>query len=300
MNSTLSKLVALAVTMLLLSGQANAQIRAQGQATLKLDVVAPARTAGTLLTLGVKEGDVVTTGQVLGKVDDTIAMREYEAAQHEARVVGIQKNNDIELRLSQKSRAVSERELEQSRRANERYSDAVSSTELARLKLLVDQAILSEEKAQQDIEIAAANFELKLSLSAAAKEKVDLHKIISPINGTIASIESNAGEWVNLGQPVIRIVHLDVLRVEANIDGSLYGTELLGQPATFTSMRRGKKQQHAGKVVFVSPELNAVDGSIRIWCDIKSPHHHLKPGMRGDLIIEERIAKTHAANSASQ
>ena len=99
---------------------------------------------------------------------------------------------------------------------------------------------------------------------------------------------------------MIRIVHLDVLRVEANIDGSLYGTELLGQPVNFSSTRQGKQQQHSGTVVFVSPELNAVDGSIRIWCDIKTPKHSLKPGMRGELVIEEKTSAPQAAKSSSK
>ena len=264
---------------------ATADISVTGQATLKLDVMAPAKTSGAITKMKVDEGDVVAAGQVLATIDDGIARGEFAAASHDARVFEMQKDNDVALRLSQKTRAVSQRELERSYMANKRYNDAVSATELERLQLLVEQAKLSEEKAKLDLRVAGANHDLKKTIAATANEKLNLHQITSPIDGMVVAIESRAGEWVDAGMPVLRIIKLDLLRVEADIDGTRYGPEILGTEVTFESKTKGKTQTHKGKVVFVSPEMNAVDESIRIWADIDTPRRKLKPGMRGTLTI---------------
>lgn len=264
---------------------AMADITVTGQATLKRDVMAPARTAGTLLKIKVAEGQRVRQGEVLGKIDDRVAANEFEAAQHETRVYQLQTENNVDLRLSAKSRAVSERELQRSQQANTRFADAVSDTELERLQLLVDQAKLSEEKAALDLRIAAANLELKRALANSVLEKRNRHDIVSPIDGVVVQMESQIGEWVDAGQPVFRIIKLDVLRVEADIDGTQFGEELIGQAVEFESQYRGNQQTHTGTVTFVSPEVNPVDQTIRIWADIQTPKRNLKPGMRGTLTI---------------
>lgn len=251
--------------------------------TLKTDVMVPSRTAGTLLTVAAREGQIVERGQVLAELDATLARGDYQASLHEVSVYQLQRENDVDVRLSQKTRDVSQRELQRSLRANDLYSQAVSATELERLQMLVDQAELSEEKARSDLEIANAHFELKRTLATSNKDRLEMHRIVSPIRGMVVARKATVGEWLDVGQAFARVIQLDVLRVEANVDGTKHGDELLGREVSFRTLYGNENRDYIGKIIFVSPEIDPVDGMIRIWADVENEAQTLKPGMRGTL-----------------
>ena len=68
-----------------------------------------------------------------------------------------------------------------------------------------------------------------------------------------------AGEWVNAGDKVLRIVQMDRLRVEGLLDTARYNPhEVEGRLVTVTvTMARGEKVEFKGYIVFVGLEKRA-------------------------------------------
>ena len=47
-----------------------------------------------------------------------------------------------------------------------------------------------------------------------------------------------------------------------------------------------------GTVVFVSPEVNPVNGQVRVWAEVENKKLLLRPGVRGNLTIHPDAAQT--------
>ena len=64
-------------------------------------------------------------------------------------------------------------------------------------------------------------------------------------------------------------------------------SDLTGQRATFVVNLPGRPQaEFEGEIVFVSPEVNPVNGEVRIWAEIENKDRLLRPGLQGTLAIQ--------------
>ena len=86
----------------------------------------------------------------------------------------------------------------------------------------------------------------------------------------------------------MRIIKINPLRVEAFVDGSKYGANLYGRPARLTAhLPPGDRvAEFHGRVVFVSPEVQPVNGQVRVWAEVENRDLQLRPGTRGTLTID--------------
>lgn len=272
----------------------------EGQLSLIVDIDVPAEVVGRVAAVEVKEGEVIRQDQILVQLTDLRAKEDVVRAQSELEISHIERANDVERRYAQKNLDVQLQELARSTAANQMYDNSVSLTEVRRLELLVEQSRLSIEKAEQDQAAAAAHEGLKAAELRLAELNLGLHTISSPSNGMVVTVYRQPGEWVNAGDPVVRVVQLDHLRVEAFVAAEVPSELLLGRTATFVVARRrgltvgesdavniSADTDYAGKVVFVSPELNPVTGQYRIWAEIDNRDGRLRPGMRGTLSVDD-------------
>ena len=103
----------------------------------------------------------------------------------------------------------------------------------------------------------------------------------------VVELLANRGEWLHPGDPVLRIVNLDRLRVEAYIDGRKFGSELLGCQVQFNVILPPGdcEESFTGRISFVSPELQPVTGQARIWAEVENRDMKLRPGEHGKLTV---------------
>jgi multidrug efflux pump subunit AcrA (membrane-fusion protein) len=97
-------------------------------------------------------------------------------------------------------------------------------------------------------------------------------KVLAPLSGTVVDVKRRAGEWVNPGDSVFRIVQLDRLRVEAFVDSTRYShEELENQPMRVeVTFPRGRKELFTGRVVFVDPQILQPGGLYRVWAEVEN------------------------------
>lgn len=248
----------------------------------------PAREAGVLIELSVKEGDSVVKGNRVGQIDDRLARVARRLAETELRIAEFQSENDIDLRYAQKTLDVSSSELQRSLGAVAIYPNSISQTELDRLQLVKEQSKLSLERAERDKTVATLNVELGKDRLTSAELGIERRAIDAPIDGTVVEVFKRPGEWLTPGEPVVRIIRNDLMRVKAFVDGKRYGRELAGKAVRFTAkLPPGDRvEEFLGKVVFVNPELQPVTQAMMIWADIDNPAGLLRPGDLGVLKIQ--------------
>jgi RND family efflux transporter MFP subunit len=229
----------------------------------------------------VREGQVVKEGEQLGHVDDKAVQIAGQKAAIELRIARAQSESEVNLKFARKAHGVAKAELNRSLESIKAYPKSVSATELDQQKLSADKAELEIEQAQRDLEIAKMTAELKQTEVATSQHEVNQRKVISPISGVVVQLHKKQGEWVNPGDPVVRILTLDRLRVECSLSAQLYGPELNGCPVKLNMEMKNRKEVFEGKIVFVNPEVEPVNGKFRVWAEVENRDGLLRPGQPG-------------------
>lgn len=276
--------------------------------TLIDQVDVPARESGVLGELNVRPGDLVNQGDLLGEVDDTQAVLALRRAEVEVEIARQKAGNDISVRYAGKKAEVVANELRRAEDSRRKLKNSVSDTEFDRLKLLDQESTLQIEQAEHELTTEKLNLKLKERDLEIAAHDVERRKILAPLSGMVLQVKRQAGEWVQPGAAVVRILRVDRLRAEGFLQADEVAgnpSELDGRDATLTVSLPGRASvPFRGSVTFVSPEINPVNGQIRIWADFDNPRLELHPGMKGRLTIhptataaEEKTAAGGEKNS---
>ena len=125
---------------------------------------------------------------------------------------------------------------------------------------------------------------------AAAEENIERRKIVAPFDGVVVDVLRQRGEWVDTGEPVLRLIRLDRVRVEGFFDASQFNPEeVSGRPVTVEIERaRGQRVRLPGTVVFISPLVQA-GNKYRVRVEVENHQHEghwlLGPGMTASMVI---------------
>ncbi|MBC8113172.1 MAG: HlyD family efflux transporter periplasmic adaptor subunit [Candidatus Saccharimonas sp.] len=242
--------------------------------------------AGLLSLLAVKEGETVAEGKPLAKIDDREAKLIRMRAETELKVARALADNDIKVRFAKLSVAVADAELKRAMESNLKFPKSVSQTEIDRLKLLADKAVLEIEQAEVDLQQARLSLQIKQHDLERATLALERRTIAAPFPGMVVQWKKQHGEWVEPGTPVMRLIRLNRLRAEAFLASQMLPTNLVGRPATLVVDVPGKSAaKYEGKLVFVSPEIDPVNGQVRVWAEIDNSDLSLRPGQTATLVI---------------
>lgn len=244
---------------------------------------------GTVLAINVNDTDSVQAGQALVRLDpqDTqLALDQSEAklAQtvREVRALFVADKGLAALVEARKADLTrSETELTRinadlARRAGLEASGAVAVEELQHLKSALAnaravhaaaQAALSEAQEQQaknatQTESTRVENHPRVLAAAAQYREAWLNgkrmAIVAPVSGTVARRSVQVGQRIAGGAPIMAIVALDQLWVDANFKEAQLRDLRIGQPATLTADVYGSRVDYHGKVV----GLGAGTGSV--------------------------------------
>ena len=266
----------------------------------KDDVQIPAQQSGVLVSVIATRGMQVpapqvnsqgkTVGVLLAQLDSAkelaaarVAWTQYQVAHEEA-------NNDVNERFSKKSAEVAKAELEKAIVANRGGGRVVSDTEVQRLKLAYERAILQIEQSQLDEKIAKHTESVRKEEYQAALENIEERAIRAPFAGVVEDVYRQKGEYVREGDPVMRLIRLDELRVEGFVNAAQFDPlEIAGRDVKVTvKFARGKSRTFPGKITFVSSQIQA-GGNYRVSADVANIKeggvYVLRPGARAEMTI---------------
>ncbi|QEG00863.1 putative efflux pump membrane fusion protein [Stieleria maiorica] len=258
----------------------------EAQTSLIQNVFIATPVSGVVSAVEVQEGDRVQADTSLVTLENDLAEKELVSARAGLDAARLESDNDVNLRFAQRTLQVREHEMKQSRLANETYAGAVSDFELEEIRLKVDQAALAIEQARHDLMIAAAAAVEKQAAVSIAQTRLDQHSVASRVEGTVAEVDVQPGQWVEAGAKLVRVISLDPLRVEGFIDGRKHGPQLIGRNVRFTPAGASEDESLTGRISFVSRELHPVTGQVRLWATVDNPDGRVGSGTPGRLVVE--------------
>jgi macrolide-specific efflux system membrane fusion protein len=250
-------------------------------------VEVPARESGALANVTAREGEMVQAGAAVAQIEDADAQFDKRSAQMELLAAGKEADNDVKVRFARKSHEVAEAELRRAVDSERRFAQSVSQSEIDHLRLSAQKTELEIEQAQLELELAQAARELKQIDVEHAEHVIKERRITAPLAGFVAEVMRHQGEWVEPGQTILRILRLDRLRAEGLVNASDVSGDFKGRKVTLTVNVDGQPAEFTGTVTFVSPEVDPVNGQVRIWAEIDNPQFKLRPGLHGSMVISQ-------------
>jgi multidrug resistance efflux pump len=260
------------------------------------DVQIPAKAAGQIVDLKVNEGDRVETGSILAVIDDELSQRRKETAQAEFEAAKAQAESDAEVR-SADARA---RSYAEEYAVNEKLKqkEVASQSELRKIKVQWENAIADVDASRVKFNIAKLTQAVKEATLAQTAVEVKNYQVDAKLRqpGLVEVVEvmKHVGDWVQLGEPIFRLVSMEEVRVQGQLNiGDFSPEEVAGQPVQIEINRTlgGKKtvRKVPAKLDYVSSVVEA-DGSYRVWAKVRNVETApnvwlLLPGTNVDMIV---------------
>ena len=279
-----------------------------------------AQEAGVLTKILVHEGEQVTAGQPLVQIDDIIPRAQRDVAAFKLKVAQKQAEDDIDKRFAEASAKVAKAEYDQAIEANQIIKQAVPQAEVRRRLLEWHKMVLSIEKAQKDLSVNALQANVAQAELNAAQANVERRRILAPtwldragrpLDSVVVDLSKHVGEWIQMGEPVLKLVCIDRLHVDGMLDARQYRPSQIQDRPVLISMTLprpgrqtfadaeatfGEKTQtpadttmtFPGRIVYVKPVIEG--GVFQVRAEVENKKQDgawiLNPGMNVKMIIE--------------
>jgi len=259
--------------------------------TLIDEAEVPAHEEGALLEIMAREGQQVSKGEVLAQVDDRKVRMAENVARYELEAAKTEASNDVNVRYARAAAEVAAAEYQQASDANRAAPKAYPLAEVRRLLLEHRKFMLQIEQSEHELTLAGLTAKVKEAQLEAASTDVDRRKVKAPFDGIVVKRYRRVGEWVRPGEPVLRLVRTDHLRIEGYLDATrIPPAAVAGQPVSITvAMPHGGQETFEGKVVFVSPLVEA-GMQFLVHAEVVNRQQNgyplLRPGLPADMKIQ--------------
>ena len=274
---------------------------------------------GRVVELPVEEGQWVEAGEVLARLEDSdfrqqVSLDEATLRVREANLqLALAGTRPREIEAAQQTLREAEADLEQRKldhvRAETLYKRDVISAEqryLATTALRRSEAAYARAKERyelakegtraEEIAIARRNVDLAREALELSRIKLGYTVLRAPKAGVVLVRDTELGEVVSPGTPVLTLGDLDNVWLRAYISETDLGRIRLGQEATLKADTFPGKA-YKGRISFIASKAEFTPKSVqtqkervtlvyRIKIDVENPNHELKPGMPADAVIE--------------
>jgi multidrug resistance efflux pump len=238
----------------------------------KIEVAAQAD--GLIADMEVEEGTYVPSGELLFRIDNRVAQAQLEVAEKELESAEMQAKQDADIKFAKATYAVALAESE-----SERELLKKNATTLA----LVRRKDLERDKASLQIEVAEVKRQTdQLAVNVAEAKRnaavvqLGLYDIRAPWDAIVNERMKDKGAWIRAGEPVLKIHHMEEMRVVGFINirdlrnRGLSLSSLEGAPIRII-IDVSPTQQHSvdSQIQFVSSDIDD-SNNVRVWARIKN------------------------------
>ena len=252
-------------------------------------VEVPAKTEGVLTSLMVEEGDSIADGDTMAKIDDLIPQLTVELKEAEEVEARIKASDDVNLRDAKNNKDLADAESKSFEMLHE--EGAVPYYDMRRKQLEAKKQGLRIELAEMDEKTRKVQVIIKQTELKMAKEEAERYEVTAPITGFVEERLAQKGQWVQAGTPIARVIQMDRLRVEGDLNGLQYpGRIIKGMPAKVKIYNSNDDPLEIdGQLGYVSMQMDTA-GDHRVWVEIENRKQGddwmIKPGMRADIIVK--------------
>jgi RND family efflux transporter MFP subunit len=252
--------VQLATASLTSPAQASAVLTASGYVVARRKAAVASKGTGTLVFLGVEEGDKVKKGQVIARLEDADVVATLQRAQENLRLA------EADLHDAQQS--------------------------LERTRILLNRGMV----AQADFDTAEARYKRVVATIDAAKfavreaqVAVDNTRIIAPFDGTVLKKNADVGEIVaplagatSSKAAVVTIADMSSLEVEADVSEANI-TRVKAEQRCEISLDAYPQQRYPGYVTKIVPTADRSKATVLVKIKFKSYDQRVLPEMSAKI-----------------
>lgn len=251
---------------------------------------------GIVQAVSVEEGDPVTKGLTLVRLDDFDAAKNLAISADTLRSAELKLKNAREEVLPNLQEKLNEYEfnLKQAERTRDRYAELLAAGGISRAEWEKSdkeyQAALSRYN-QQKLELESfsqsgrlADLEYQVSISRAqvdlARRALENTRIVSPFDGTALKVEVQPGQKVTPATKVITLVERANWQLGLNVDQRELPFLKLGLSAIVT-MDAFPDERIKGQVSYVCAEVDKERNTCELRIELQETKPFLRPGMAG-------------------
>jgi len=229
---------------------------------------------GVIGEIHVKPGDLVTAGQLLGRLRDDDVRAELDLRAAEAQ-------SEIGVRMTELRLSLAKSKLQR-------------SESLSRQKYISGEALEHEriEVRTSALDLEEAKFKRKLASLQKAQAEAGLkaREIISPIDGEVVALYKQPGESVTMTDPILRVVDFRSMKVTGHLDVVDASRVFKGRRARVFPEIRGAElpielRAFEGRVSLVDAQIHRETQTCQVVVMVPNPEGLLRAGMEARIEI---------------
>ncbi|GAB4340945.1 MAG: efflux RND transporter periplasmic adaptor subunit [Calditrichia bacterium] len=238
--------------------------------------------SGKVKRVLVQDGQKVKKGELLLEIDD----REYQFALEEARGNLLKAQMNYAIRKKDNRQEPNPDTSLTSFPFREKYLKAkaeyeqgiINKSELNRIKREYEIALILAGKKQDDIIAQESGLTAAEARFERAKYQLENCQIRAPFAGIVAAVSVNAGDMVFIGEPLMQLVDLNLIKLRLQVlesdIGNLKENEVI--QARFSAF---PETTFPGRIIGINPVINPDSRSCTVVALLKNPDFLLKSGM---------------------
>ena len=234
------------------------------------EALVSAQEAGVIVDFGVGELDSVKKGQVMVQIDDAMAQKQFANAKAEFNAAKQKADSDIDIKVAEAAAVTAEYEYKRMLAANQGSDGkggiaalkgvpgAVTDVDLKHSWYQWEHARLAIDQYKNEKIVNTYTADAKKAEMESAEEAIHRRKVCAPFDGVVQKITPHLGEWVKPGDPVVRLIRMDHLKVEGYL--KVVGDYNPGRRDESSSYRKGGAGKRKGSF-FSRPDRLCRSGS---------------------------------------
>ncbi|SHH09218.1 RND family efflux transporter, MFP subunit [Thermosyntropha lipolytica DSM 11003] len=216
------------------------------------------KAAGKIAEIYIKEGDYVSAGQVIARIDSS----DYEVALRQAEVG--KEAAEVQLRSAESN--------------------------LERIRMLYEAGAASKQQLEgAETAVESAEVAVKQALAAidAASVQVNNCTITSPISGVVGRVNVERGSMVSQQVPLTSVADVSSLEVEIMVGEADINYITPGREVE-VMVKAAREKAYKGRVVSVSPLADPMKKSYPVKVRIMDKDDRIRPGMFAEVEVAAR------------
>jgi len=245
------------------------------------EVIVSSQLSGQLLSFNVDEGDTLSKGIIVGKIDSTDVLLQKQQVQASIRSLG-EKTSDVkpQIKLLGDQLAVQQTQLNHLLKDQQRFENmlkdgAVTQKQVDDINMQVDATRKQMLVTQQQINVQRST--TGTQNSSIMSEKIPMEKqvaqlsqqlskanIVNPVNGTVLTKYAETGEMTSVGKALYKIADVSYLNLRAYVTGTQLSTIKLNQSVkVFIDSGANQYRQYDGTIIWISDKAEFTPKTIQ-------------------------------------
>lgn len=227
----------------------------------KDEIEVPALETGQLIDVNVEQGDAVAAGGTIARIDDVIPRLQLEQAKVRIQNADRIANDATSIEAAVKQIQLTSHRYQTARRLE--LKGARSADERMTAKYEYDVARLQRQAAEKRQLEAMGEAALENVRKNEVSERIRRHNITALFDGVVIQRFKQKGEWVQAGEPIVKIARMNKLYVTRLVSNNRYNpADVKGKNVIVTAeLAHGETVEFRGKITAIGPRDVSGDGN---------------------------------------